>query len=224
MAEPGKRQAHDAAAAAPAVEWDPAQRPGSATYRFLTSAVAPRPIAWVTTVDAAGLVNAAPFSWFNAVCADPPMVMVSIRARPDGSLKDTARNIRGSGEFVVNVAPAGLAQAMVQTSAEYPPEVSEVQEVGLRTVPSLRVAPPRLAASPVHLECRLRQLIPLGRRDDQSLVLGEVVHLAADDAVLDADGNLDPAKVTLVGRMGGSKYVDTARPFSIPWPDKPTSH
>ncbi|MEA3143013.1 MAG: hypothetical protein QOG31_337 [Thermoplasmata archaeon] len=203
------------------MEWDPSERPGSATYRFLTSAVAPRPVAWVTTVDRAGLVNAAPFSWFNAVCADPPMVMVSIRARPDGTLKDTARNLRDTGEFVVNVAPAKLAQGMVQTSAEYPPDVSEVEEVGLRTAPSLRVAPPRLADSPVHLECRLHRLIQLGRRDDQSLVLGEVVHLAADDDVLDADGNLDPLKVTLVGRMGGSRYVDTSRPFSIPWPGKP---
>ncbi|HEX2065379.1 MAG TPA: flavin reductase family protein [Candidatus Thermoplasmatota archaeon] len=203
------------------MEWDPAQRPGSATYRFLTSAVAPRPIAWVTTVSPAGVVNAAPFSWFNAVCADPPMVMLSIRARPDGSPKDTLRNLRDTGEFVVNAAPAALAQAMVQSSAEYPPEVSEVAELGLRTAPSVRVAPPRLADSPVHLECRLHRLLQLGRRDDQGLVLGEVVHLAADDGALDAEGNLDPTKVTLLGRMGGSRYVDTSRPFSIPWPDKP---
>ncbi|HUR60966.1 MAG TPA: flavin reductase family protein [Candidatus Thermoplasmatota archaeon] len=203
------------------MEWDPAERPASATYRFLTSAVAPRPIAWVTTVDASGLVNAAPFSWFNAVCADPPMVMVSIRAHPDGSMKDTARNIRATGEFVVNVAPATLASAMMQSSADYPADVSEVQELGLRVVPSRRVAPPRLADSPVHLECRLHSITLLGRRDEQSLVLGEVVHMAAEDGALDKDGNLDPAKVTLVGRMGGSRYVDTSRPFSIPWPDKP---
>jgi flavin reductase (DIM6/NTAB) family NADH-FMN oxidoreductase RutF len=203
------------------MEWDPAQRPASATYKFLVGAIAPRPIAWVTTVDAAGLVNAAPFSWFNAVCADPPMVMLSIGARPDGSLKDTARNIRATGEFVVNAAAAGLAHAMVQSSAEYPPQVSEVRELGLRTTPSLRVAPPRLADSPVHLECRLHRLLPLGRRDTQNLVLGEVVHLAAADSVLDAEGNLDPAKVTLVGRLGGARYVDTGRPFTLPWPAKP---
>lgn len=203
------------------VEWDPSERSASATYRFLTSAVAPRPIAWITTVDACGLVNAAPFSWFNAVCADPPMVMVSIGAHPDGSMKDTARNLRATGEFVVNVAPAKMAHAMVQSSAEYPADVSEVSELGLRTVPSLRVRPPRLADSPVHLECRLHSLTLLGRRDAQNLVLGEVVHMAAHDGALDADGNLDPAKVPLVGRIGGSKYVDTSRPFSIPWPAKP---
>ena len=206
------------------MEWDPAQRSGSATYRFLTSAVAPRPIAWVTTIDGNGLVNAAPFSWFNAVCADPPMVMLSIRAHPDGSMKDTARNIRATGEFVVNMSPASMAALMVQSSADYAPDVSEVEKLGLRTTPSKRVGPPRLADSPVHLECRLHSITLLGRRDEQSLVLGKVVHLAANDKVLDAEGNLDPLKVTLVGRTGGSKYVDTSRPFSIPWPtDVPRS-
>lgn len=215
------RQPHDGRPAAPAVEWDPAGRTGSASYRFLTSAVAPRPIAWVTTRSPAGLVNAAPFSWFNTVCPDPPMVMLSIGTRPDGTPKDTLRNLRDTGEFVVNLVPAALARAMVQSSAEYPPDVSEVQALGLATAPSRRVAPPRLAGSPVHLECRLHSLTPLGRRDDHTLVLGEVVHVAADDGVLDANGNVDPAKVTLVGRMGGPNYVDTARPFAIPWPGKP---
>jgi flavin reductase (DIM6/NTAB) family NADH-FMN oxidoreductase RutF len=203
------------------VEWDPAERTGSATYRFLTSAVAPRPIAWVTTVSPAGVVNAAPFSWFNAVCPDPPMVMLAIGSRPDGSPKDTVRNLRETGEFVVNIVPAPLAQVMVQSSAEYPPEVSEVRELGLRTAPSHTVRPPRLADSPVHLECRLHSVTVLGKRDDHTLVLGQVVRMAADDGVLDANGNVDPAKVVLVGRMGGANYVDTSRPFSIPWPGRP---
>jgi flavin reductase (DIM6/NTAB) family NADH-FMN oxidoreductase RutF len=201
------------------VELDPATRESRANYHFLTSAVVPRPIAWVTTLDAAtGVVNAAPFSWFQAVCADPPMVMLAIQRRADGSPKDTVRNIRATKEFVVNVSPKSLAREMVQTSGEYGPEVSELAEVGLAMAPSRKVRPPRIAASPVHLECRLHQEIPLGGAGGTSLLLGEVVHLAADDAVLDARGNVDPAKLAVVARMGGAEYVDTERFFTLKRP------
>jgi flavin reductase (DIM6/NTAB) family NADH-FMN oxidoreductase RutF len=205
------------------MELDPATRESRLNYHFLTSAIVPRPIAWVTTVDpATGVVNAAPFSWFQAVCADPPMVMLAIQRRSDGSPKDTVRNARATGEFVVNVSPKALAKEMVQTSGEYGPEVSELAEVGLATAPSRKVRPPRIAASPVHLECRLHQEIPLGSASGgTSLLIGEVVHLAADDAVLDARGNVDPAKLVLVARMGGAEYVDTERFFTMrrPAPD-----
>ncbi|MCA1818868.1 MAG: flavin reductase family protein [Thermoplasmatota archaeon] len=203
---------------APRVEWDPAARPAKENYRFLTSAVAPRPIAWVTTVDEAGLVNAAPFSWFNSVCPEPPMVMLAIGARADGTPKDTVRNIRATREFVVNVVSRPLAEPMVLSAADYPPDVSEVEELDLVTAPSHAVRPPRLAASPVHLECVLHDVIPLGR--DHSLVLGRIVHVGADDAVLDAKGNIDPAKVTFVGRMGGATYADTSSRFQVAWPEK----
>lgn len=202
------------------VEADPAQRDARANYHFLTSAVMPRPIAWVTTLDPSnGVVNAAPFSWFNAVCAQPPMVSLAISRRSDGSLKDTVRNIRASGEFVVNVAPKALLREMVQSSNDYAPDVSEVEALGLSTVPSRRVRPPRLAASPVHLECRLDREIALGGADGTSLLLGEVVHLAADDAVLDARGNVDPGKLVLAARMGGAEYVDTSAFFTFRRPD-----
>lgn len=198
------------------VELDPGTRDARLNYHFLTSAVIPRPIAWVTTVDpASGVVNAAPFSWFQAVCSDPPMVMLAIQCRADGSPKDTVRNIRAAKEFVVNVSPKSLANQMVQTSGEYAPDVPELDAVGLATVPSAKVRPPRIAASPVHLECRLQQEIPLGNQGRTSLLLGEVVHLAADDAVLDARGNVDPAKLTLVARLGGSEYVGTEAFFTI---------
>jgi flavin reductase (DIM6/NTAB) family NADH-FMN oxidoreductase RutF len=204
------------------VELDPGTRESRLNYHFLTSAVIPRPIAWVTTLDPkTGVLNAAPFSWFQAVCADPPMVMLAIQHRADGSPKDTVRNIRASGEFVVNVSPKALAAEMVASSGEYPPEVSEVEALGLRTAPSRRLKVPRLADSPVHLECRLHQEIPLGGKGGTSLVLGEVVHLAADDAVLDARGNVDPAKLVLLARLGGKEYVDTERFFTLqrPSPD-----
>lgn len=201
------------------MELDPATRESRANYHFLTSAIVPRPIAWVTTVDAeTEVVNAAPFSWFQAVCADPPMVMLAIQRRADGSPKDTVRNIRATKEFVVNVSPKALAREMVQTSGEYGPEVSELAEVGLATAPSRKVRPPRIAASPVHMECRLHQEVALGGNGGTSLLIGEVVHFAADDAVLDARGNVDPAKLALVARMGGAEYVDTERFFTLKRP------
>lgn len=198
------------------MELDPATRESRLNYHFLTSAVIPRPIAWVTTVDpGSGVVNAAPFSWFQAVCSDPPMVMLAIQRRADGSPKDTVRNIRSTKEFVVNLSPKALAQQMVQTSGEYGPEVSELAEVRLATTPSRKVGPPRIAASPVHLECRLQQEIALGNGGSTSLMLGEVVHIAADDTVLDARGNVDPAKLVVIARLGGAEYVDTERFFTM---------
>ncbi|MFA5944692.1 MAG: flavin reductase family protein [Candidatus Thermoplasmatota archaeon] len=195
---------------------DPRTRDTRANYHFLTSAVVPRPIAWVTTIDPmTGVLNAAPFSWFQAVCADPPMIMLAIQKRSDGSPKDTVRNIRASREFVVNVSPKAFAEAMVKSSGEYPPEVSEVEVLGLRTSPSKTVKVPRLADSPVHLECRLHEEIPLGNQGGTSLLIGEVIHMAADDAVLDSRGNVDPAKLVVVARMGGQEYVDTERFFTM---------
>src|ERR1051325_2727119 len=188
------------------MELDPATRESRLNYHFMTSAIMPRPIAWVTTIDpASGVVNAAPFSFFQAVSADPPMLMRAILRHSDGHPKDTVRNIRATREFVVNVSPKVLVKEMVQTSGEYGPEVSELSEVGLSTAPSRKVRPPRIAASPVHMECRLHQEIPLGRANGPSLIVGEVVHLAADDAVLDARGNVDPAKLVVVARMGGAE-------------------
>lgn len=202
---------------------DPATRDARTNYHFLTSAVVPRPIAWVTTVDREGLVNAAPFSWFNSVCADPPMLMLAIQERPDGTPKDTLRNIKATEELVVNVASKSALQEMVQSSGDYPPAVSEVEALGLATRPSLKVKPPRLAMSPIHFECRLRQLVPLGNRGATTLVLAEVVHMAADDAILDARGNADPGKWTAVARMGGAEYVDTARFFTVKRPKSPAA-
>lgn len=203
---------------APGVEADPATRGAKANYHFLTSAVMPRPIAWVTTLDpATGVVNAAPFSWFQAVCSEPPMLALAINVRDDGTPKDTLRNIRALGQFVVNVAPRSLVHEMVRTAADFAPDVSEVDAVGLGTTPSAKVRPPRLAASPVHLECRLAQALPLGV-GKTTLVLGEVVHVAADDAVLDERGNVDPDKLVLVARMGGSEYVDTQHHFTVKRP------
>lgn len=201
------------------MEWDPAQRTAKERYHFLTSAVAPRPIAWVTSVDpATGVVNAAPFSWFQTVCADPMLVMLSVGDRADGTPKDTARNAVAAREFVVNVVTAPLADAMVATSADYPPERSEVEALALATLPSRRVRPPRLAGSPVHLECRLAESRRYGRGTSAvTWLLGEVVHVHADDAALDARGNLR-ADTPLLGRLGGPEYVVVERTVRLERP------
>lgn len=201
------------------MEWDPAARAPKENYFFLTSAVAPRPIAWVTSLDpATGVVNAAPFSWFQAVCSDPMLLMLSVGDRRDGTPKDTARNALAGGEFVVNVVTAPLAEAMVATSGDYPPDRSEVEALGLRTVPSVQVRPPRLADSPVHFECRLVESRRYGRGTAAvTWLLGQVVHVHADDAVLDARGNVQ-AGTPLVGRAGGQDYVVADHPRRIERP------
>ncbi|MHB8633226.1 MAG: flavin reductase family protein [Thermoplasmatota archaeon] len=187
-------------------------------YGILSGAVAPRPIAWITTQDAAGLVNAAPFSWYNALSSDPPMVMTAIANHRDGRPKDTVRNLRHLGEYVVNVVTRPLLRAMVASSADYPPDVSEVDALGLATTPSRQVAPPRLAASPIHLECRVERMIPLGRPPGNVVVFGEVVHMAADDAVLDERGEVDPDKIPLMARLGGTWYSGSEGHLQVPRP------
>lgn len=192
------------------MEWDPSDRSATANYFFLTSAVAPRPIAWVTTQGPdGGVVNVAPFSWFQTVCADPPTVMIAIGDRKGGDPKDTLRNIQATGEFVVNAATRDTVDAMVATSGDLPPDVSEAEAVGLSLVPSRAVAPPRIAESPVHLECRLLETHRYGGGGDAgtTVVVGQVVHCAADDDVLDDRGNVDPHKATWVARLGGAWYT-----------------
>ncbi len=191
------------------MEWSPADRSPGKNYHFMVSAVAPRPIAWVSTVAGPAaptpeVVNLAPFSWFQAICADPPMVMIAFSDR-DGGLKDTCRNILETGEFVVNAVTQDLAATMVGTSADLPPEASEAE--GIAMAPSRVVAPPRVAASPFHLECRLVEHHRYGDTSPTTVIIGEVVHIHADDEVLDERGNIDNAKVPLVARLGGIRYV-----------------
>ncbi len=197
-------------------------------YKLITSTVVPRPIAWVVTQSAAGVVNAAPYSFFNAVSNDPPLLSVSMGSPRPGADKDSAANIREGGQFVVNLVNEASTAAMVVTAIEFGPETSEVAQAGLATVPSLRVAPPRIAGSPVAFECERYQVIDL---PNGSLVLGRILCLhVADEAVLDADRcYIDTPKLDLVGRMhGGGWYARIRDQFEIPrlsvaeWEARPT--
>lgn len=175
-----------------------------AAYRLLVGIVVPRPIAWITTVSDRGVVNAAPFSCYTVVCNDPPMLAVNL-GRRDGALKDTARNIAGSGEFVVNVVREDRLRPMHASSADCLPDASETELLGLAVVPSSSVRPPRLGCSPVNLECRLEQVLELGRLRNR-LVLGRIVHFHIADEIYDG-GKIVVEKLRPLGRLAGLKYV-----------------
>jgi flavin reductase (DIM6/NTAB) family NADH-FMN oxidoreductase RutF len=188
-------------------------------YRTLVEVVTPRPIAWITTIDAHGHVNLAPFSFFNAFGANPPVVVFSPTLRRDGSKKDTLLNVEATGEFVVNGAVAPLAEQVNGSSKELPPGESEVEYVGLNTVPSVKVRPPRLAESPVNLECRVHSIIPIGTGPiAANLVIGEVLALHVANQVLDANGRVDPRKLQTIARLGGDWYCHTSDLFEMKRP------
>jgi flavin reductase (DIM6/NTAB) family NADH-FMN oxidoreductase RutF len=188
-------------------------------YQFLIGIVTPRPIAWVTSQDAEGRVNLAPFSFFNAFGANPPVVAFSPLTRRDGSKKDTLRNIEATGEFVLNAAVESLAESMNQSSKELPYGNSEVDLTGLKLSPSLKVKPPGLAETPIRMECKLRQVVPLGDGPlAGNLVLGDVVMMHIDDAVLDANGRVDPRKLRNIARLGGDFYCRSTDLFELTRP------
>ncbi|MBL8385013.1 MAG: flavin reductase family protein [Burkholderiales bacterium] len=187
-------------------------------YRLLIGCVTPRPIAWITTVDAAGAVNAAPFSSFNYVAHSPPMLAVNIGTR-DGALKDTARNIVATGEFTVNAATEANMELMHQCSAEYAPGESEAAALGIALLPGVAVRAPRIACSPIHMECRLERAVPLGRGLN-TLYIGEIVafHLSPD--VYDGR-QVDSVKLRPVARLGGPYYAGLGEIFNRPALAKP---
>src|SRR5260221_9730027 len=181
---------------------DPATTPLPETFRTLVEVVVPRPIAWVTSINAAGLVNLAPFSFFNAFGGNPPAVVFSPTRRRDGTKKDTLTNIEARRECVVNVAIESLAEKVNLSSKEIPPDESEIDLTGLHTLPCVKVKPPRLAESPVNLECKLRQVVPIGDGPiSGNLVIGEVVMFHIADSVLDANGRIDPRRLRAIARL-----------------------
>ena len=197
-------------------------------YKLLVSTITPRPIAWVTSQDANGQLNAAPFSFFNAFAGDPPTIGIGISHRSSGNPKDTRANIAATREFVVNLVSEETAQAMNVTAIEFEPHVNELHEAGLTTRASVHVKPPRIAESPVSMECKLVQIVDLGPAS--GLILGRVVAMhVRDEAVLDAaNAYIDTPKLKLIGRMHGTGwYARTSDLFEMPripvaeW--KPTS-
>ena len=198
---------------------DPTVSPVQDVYQLLVGIVTPRPIAWVTTLSPSGVVNLAPFSFFNAFGANPPIVVFSPTLRRDGSKKDTLLNLEKLGEFVVHASVASLAEIINKTSAELPHEMSEVAFAGLTTIPSVKVKPPRIAEAPVAMECIVKQIIPCGTGPiAANLVIGEVVMMHIDEEVLDGKGGVDPRKLKTVARLGGAYWCHTSDLFELKRP------
>ncbi len=175
-----------------------------ATYKLITGVLVPRPIAWVTTLSDGGSVNLAPFSMFTCVSSYPPLLAVSF-GHTGGVYKDTARNILAREEYVIHIADFPQLDALHQSSAEYPPEVSEVAAAGLATLPSDEVAVPRLADAPVAMECRFRHCLEFGRTRNR-LIIGEVVVFHIRDGLL-KDGKVTTRELDPIARLGGPTYA-----------------
>ena len=189
-------------------------------YKLLTAVIVPRPIAWVGTLNPGGGVNLAPFSFFNMLGSDPPLLAFAPGDRPDGTPKDTARNIAGQdglggGEFVVNLVSEELSEVMNLSATDFPPGMDEAGVAGLDLAPGVQVRVPHVTASPVSLECREVQTLIVGRN---RIVLGEVLGLnIKDDLMLDpARHYVDTAALRLIGRMGGrGGYTRTTDTFEL---------
>jgi flavin reductase (DIM6/NTAB) family NADH-FMN oxidoreductase RutF len=195
-------------------------------HRLLLHCVAPRPIAFVSTLSASGAPNLAPFSYFMAGGANPPSVIVSPLTGRDGQPKHTQRNIAETGEYVINVVTYAMRQRMNQASAEYPDGVSEWEEAGFVPAPSVRVTPPRVAESPLSIECRLFQIVPHGDGHlSANYIIGEVVYFHVRDDLLlpgESPAAVDARRVDYIARMGGDWY-DRAEPstlFEMPRPPR----
>ncbi|MGE0799787.1 MAG: flavin reductase family protein [Lautropia sp.] len=177
---------------------------GRSAYKLVTSTIVPRPIAWVVSLDARGRRNAAPFSFFGLMSGDPPVICIGIGARA-GKPKDTGLNLRDGGEFVVNLVSRALLHAMNVTAIDFEADVDELEMAELATLPSVHIAPPRIAASPVSFECVTRQVIEIA--SNRWIVVGAPLcaHIRDDAVISAADCYIDSARLDLVARMRGGK-------------------
>ncbi|MYS19289.1 NADH-FMN oxidoreductase RutF, flavin reductase (DIM6/NTAB) family [Streptomyces sp. DvalAA-14] len=199
------------------INFDPSELDRNTFYKLLTAVVVPRPIAWVSTTNRdSGTDNLAPHSFFTVSCVSPPIVQFTSVGR-----KDSVRNVEETGEFVVNLAPEHMFEQINQTATDFPSDVSEFDAVGIAREPSLRVKPPRVAASPVALECELHSTVRLG---DSTVVFGRVVHAAVSEAVM-VDGHPDVKKLRPLARMGKNEWGTLGELWEInripleEWPD-----
>ena len=196
------------------MNFDLSRTPNHDVYNLLIGLVAPRPIAWITSHDQEGRLNAAPFSAYNYVCMDPPILAVGVANRPGPGVvgKDTAQNIRQTREFVVNVVTEELAEAMNICAVDFPPGVNELEAAGLETAPSTVVSVPRIRRSPASLECREFSTIEVGR---SRIILGQVVAIHVEDEFIDPAGPyVRSERMHAIGRMNGKgAYVKTRDAF-----------
>ena len=193
---------------------EPANHEWQELHDLIGTAIAPLPIAFISTIGQDGTYNAAPFSFVTPVCSKPPTICVSFGVR-QGQKKDTLRNIEFSKDFVVNVVDEALIKQAIQASADYPSDVDEIKEVGLTAVRSEKVKSPRLAESKVSLECRLVQKLELNEEQGRrAVIFGEVVLMHIKDEVW-AGGKIDPSRLKAVGRVAKDTYCRTGDIFEL---------
>jgi flavin reductase (DIM6/NTAB) family NADH-FMN oxidoreductase RutF len=186
----------------------------------MIGSIVPRPIALVTTVDAEGVVNAAPFSFFNCLSADPPIVAIGVENRADASLKDTAHNVRMTGVFTVNIVSHAMAEAMHVCAVAYPRDVDELREAGLTARPGRAVASPFIAESPAAFECR--RTVTLELSASRQIILGEILYAHYRTGVVDpATLRVDPALLDAIARLGGDTCATIRDRFDMPTPSLP---
>lgn len=200
-------------------------------YKLLIGGIVPRPIAFVSTISPDGRANLAPFSFFNGIGSDPMTLLFCPADNSDGSEKDTLRNCKpvsegGTGEFVVNVATEHYMHEVSAAGEDLPYGESEFEMTGLEPAPSIVVAPPRVAISPIAFECRTLHVVRTnpGKPAGGNVVIGEVVHIVADDEVIDDRHRIDPDRLAAIGRMGGASYCRTRDRFDLPRGKEAMSH
>ncbi len=200
---------------------DPKELSRQAMYKVLIGSVVPRPIAWVSSVDADGARNLAPFSYCNIACIEPPMLLFCPQHRPDGSHKHTLDNVRATGEFVLHIVSEDLVAPMNQTSADYPQGMDEFAQTGLDAVPSELIAPPRVAAAKIAFECRVEQIVSLGGASGAAVVIGRVLLVHVADDVWN-DGYIVLDALEPVARLAGNGYARVTDTFDLPRPEYKT--
>ncbi|WP_239615690.1 flavin reductase family protein [Cohnella mopanensis] len=199
---------------------DPASQSERDNYKLLIGSIIPRPIAFVTTLSSKGVLNAAPYSYFNIVTANPPMISISVQ-RKNGERKDTSRNAIETGAFVVHISDESYIGQINETAANLPPEESEIALAGLTPISSEKIAVPGVAEAKIRMECVLEQVIPLGG-DAQSpacdLLIGRIVCFHMDETLYE-NGHIDPVKLAPVSRLAGNSYAKLGELFAIERPE-----
>lgn len=197
---------------------DPSKNTVKENYKFLIGSIIPRPIAFVTTKSKDGTINGAPFSYFNIVSANPPLISLSVQ-RSNGKQKDTARNVMDLKEFVVHIVDQHNVEKINQTAANLPSDQSEIELAGLTLVNSKKIAVPGVEEAKIRFECRLEQSLELGGEDSPScdLIIGEIVQFHIEDEIYE-NGRIDPVGLAAVSRLAGNDYADIGEIFTIERP------
>ena len=205
------------------MEINPTTLPYQSVYKIMTGSIVPRPIGWISTLDLRGRANLAPFSFFNAVCSNPPTLLFCPLIRStDGMTKDTLNNVRTTNEFVVNIVTEDTLRAMNASSIEAPSEFNEFEFAGLSLAPSLAVKPPRVMESPIHFECKVREIIEINNEPGGgSIVIGNIVHIHVEDGILLGQDKIDLMALKPIGRLMGGAFcrvtdlIEMERPKSL---------